>query len=80
MSVYWEPRTIIATATVPGTPVTIEITRRQEGTRVLFETTRETNGCGFVNYLSFGRFSETEARQIANFLWKDTIARRNANR
>jgi hypothetical protein len=75
---------VIAAATVPDTDVQITITRRavrrSETSQCLTATyvvTRKPNGAPFVNYLSCGRDSLTEARAEANFLWSDTVTRRD---
>jgi hypothetical protein len=59
---------------VPGTQVVIEI--QQVGTR--FTITRQPHGETFVNYLQYGRDRIEDARAVANFLWTDTITRRDA--
>ena len=75
---------VISAATVPDTDVQITITRRLRAAApgkvartVWYEITRTPNGAPFVNYLSAGRDSLTEAREIANGLWSDTVTRRD---
>lgn len=74
---------VIRSFTVPGTPVTIEIERvtlpavaPARARRTTYVITRKPNGCTFVNYLSAGRDGFGEARDVANFLWSDTVTRR----
>lgn len=84
-------RATFQTATVPGTTVTItidvqpadrhlaEVLNRPGLAKTHWYVTRNTGtGSPYVNYLSCGRDSEAEARAEANFLWSDTVTRRDA--
>lgn len=86
-------RQIVSKATVPGTPVEItvrvrradkglaEVLRDKPGTGAWVDqyvAVRETNGAGFVNYLLIGAQTEADARKLANQLWSNTVANRNA--
>jgi len=86
---------VIAEFTVPGTEVTIRIERNGADPQIAellkdkpgtgrwvdqFNTIREPGRIPeHGNYLLFGRQSEEDARKIANFLWADTVQRRDAN-
>jgi hypothetical protein len=87
-------RNEIATCTVPGTPVTIVIEHQPADERLAallgdragrgmwverWFITRNPNGADFVNYLTSGAGSLDEARTEANFLWSDTVTRRDAS-
>lgn len=78
------PETIVVSHTVPGTSVVISVVRKEGllNHKVCFLATREigTTDGDFVNYLQCGRDTEQEARKEANFLWTDTVTRRDRAR
>lgn len=76
------PNTVIAEHIVPGTDVTITVSRKQSAIdgKVYYLTTRVPGTSDFVNYLQCGRHTESVAREQANFLWDDTVKRRDAAR
>jgi hypothetical protein len=74
------PEVILTERTVPGTDVVITVSRKTSLTdgKVHFRTVRDPGTSDIVNYLLFGRDTEAEAREVANFLWTDTVTRRDA--
>lgn len=73
------PEQIISEQTVPGTDVTVTVSRKTSlvDGKVYFLTTRHPGTCDFVNYLQCGRDTEAEAHAEAEFLWNDTVTRRD---
>jgi hypothetical protein len=74
---------IIASYTVPNTPITITILHRPEVVRAPFEVVRETNGAPFScgpSHLSNGCRTEAEARESANQSWVHYLKCRDAQR
>lgn len=85
---------VIAEFTVPGTEVVIRIERNGADPQIAkllkdkpgtgrwidqFNTIRfPGRNFDHGNYLLFGRQSEEDAREVANFLWNDTVTRRDA--
>lgn len=76
------PEVIITENTVPGTDVLITVSRKTSlvDGEVYYLTTRQPGTSDFVNYLQCGRATEEEAHKQADFLWEDTVQRRDAPR
>lgn len=86
-------RELVKKATVPGTDVTITIEVQPADPKLaailkdkpgkgawidFYYVTRQPGTATFVNYLHTGRPTLDEARREANFLWSDTVTRRDA--
>ena len=76
---------IIRKFTVPQTEIVVMIERvihpapvGGRARKVTYTITRLPYGATFVNYLSAGRDTFAEARDVANFLWSDAVTRRDA--
>ena len=88
-------RKIISEHTVPGTDVKVTLEHQAADPTVAkiledkpgrgswverWYITRTPGTARFVNYLHTARTDEGEARAEANFLWNDTVTRRDAER
>jgi hypothetical protein len=74
------PEVILTQRTVPGTDVVVTVSRKTSliDGKVYFRAVRDPGTSELVNYLLFGRDTEAEAREVADFLWNDTVTRRDA--
>jgi hypothetical protein len=74
------PEVILTERTVPGTDVVVTVSRKTSliDGKVYFRAVRDPGTSELVNYLLFGRDTEAEAREVADFLWNDTVTRRDA--
>lgn len=73
------PEVILTQRTVPGTDVVVTVSQKTSlvDGKVYFRTVRDPGTSDLVNYLLFGRNTEAEAHEVADFLWNDTATRRD---